>query len=465
MAGNLDMFSRLTDEILLIIIFFLPFKEAARTCVLSKRWRHIWRETKNIDFDERFFVGVGESQERQETQRQIFIDFARQWMKNYKKTGIDKFRLSCLKPVNFREDVERCIAFAISHNVKVLDLDFSDPILWEEDGFSNHEALFDLPMNVYGHVVLESLKLFSCSFRVSDFMNLKALKHVSLGWLQLKVSFIESLLLNCPLLESLSLTKCWNLEHLRINGPNLRLRSLVIDKCNFLRDHWFDIEAPNLRFLKYSGVVGIFDIEINRNYMEEADLDFGLEFEVDEAVGNLLHKLLEQLYPIRVLTVCSYMLQVIPLGEEPLRMSFPLNLKHLILKAAMHENELYGIRFFLNSCPYLETLTIEIGPGRVFDDYTPPFELNPDRFWTQCPKFDCLGRNLKVVDIKGFTGTRHEVCLLCYLIFYGRVLECLNITIWKEGGANGGNVEVYRKRAQGLQSFKKGSPNLQISIY
>lgn len=48
-------------------------------------------------------------------------------------------------------------------------------------------------------------------------------------------------------------------------------------------------------------------------------------------------------------------------------MSFPLNLKHLILKAAMHENELYGIRFFLNSCPYLETLTIEIGPGRVFD--------------------------------------------------------------------------------------------------
>lgn len=309
MAGkNLDMLSRLADEILLIIISFLPFKEASRTCVLSKRWRHIWRETKNIDFDEKFFVRVGESHEIQETQRRVFLDFVRQWMKNYQETDIDKLRLKCLKPANFSEDVERCIAFAISHNVKVLDLGFSEPI-WEEENFGTHEALFDLPNNVYGHVVLESLKLFSCSFRESDFMNLKALKHVSFGYIRMSVSFIESLLLNCPLLESLSLIKCWNIRHFRINEPILRLRSLVIDDCYFYRD-WIEIKAPKLRFLKYSGVVGMFDIEINRNYMEEADLGFGLQYQSEEEEANRLHNLLEQLYPIRVLTVCSYMLQV-----------------------------------------------------------------------------------------------------------------------------------------------------------
>jgi len=44
-----------------------------------------------------------------------------------------------------------------------------------------------------------------------------------------------------------------------------------------------------------------------------------------------------------------------------------LNLKHLTLKTAMHENEFCGISFFMHSSPCLETLTIQIGPGRVLD--------------------------------------------------------------------------------------------------
>jgi hypothetical protein len=90
MAKNLDMFTTLTDKMLFIIISFLPFKEAARTCVLAKRWYHAWRATKNIEFDERFFVRVGESDENQETQRRFFIHFALQWMENYQQSYITK---------------------------------------------------------------------------------------------------------------------------------------------------------------------------------------------------------------------------------------------------------------------------------------------------------------------------------------------------------------------------------------
>ncbi|XP_062170572.1 putative F-box protein At3g29830 [Alnus glutinosa] len=309
MDRNFDMFMKLTDHILFIIISFLSFKEAARTCVLSKRWRHVWRATKRIEFDERFFVSVGESDESQETQRRVFIHFVRQWMENYREPNIESFQLTCLKPGDFRGEMELCIAFAIKRNVKVLGLDFSDPTWREDDLDHDHAALFDLPLNVYGHAVLESLKLFSCSFRLPEFMNFGALKDLSLGWLELRMSVIEAILVNCRLLESLSLNKCWNIEQLDIKGPNLRLRSLVIDKCKFL-EGWYAIEAPNLRFLKYSGAVGFFEVEINRDCMEEADLDFGLEFEFNEALGDVLCGLLEQLYPIRILTVCSYMLQV-----------------------------------------------------------------------------------------------------------------------------------------------------------
>ena len=44
--------------------------------------------------------------------------------------------------------------------------------------------------------------------------------------------------------------------------------------------------------------------------MEEADLDFGIEFEPYEGIGTDLYNLLSQLYPIKILTVCSFMLQV-----------------------------------------------------------------------------------------------------------------------------------------------------------
>jgi len=455
------MFTKLTDNTLFIVLTFLPFKEAARTCVLAKRWRHAWRATKNIEFNERFFVRFGESDENKETQRLVFIQFARQWMENYQESNIENFHLTFLKPGIFRGEMDRCIAFALNRNVKVLGLDFSDPA-WGEDDLESHAAAFDLPLDVYGHAVLESLKLFSCSFRVSEFTKFGALKEVSLGWIDLKMSVVEAILVNCRVLESLSLKKCWNLEHLDIKGPNLRLKSLVVDKCIFL-EGWYGIEAPNLKFLKYSGKVGFFEIEINRSCMKEADLDFGFELEFDEAAGHLLYRLIEQLYPVRILTVCSYMLQVIPSGEEPLRMSFPLSIQHLIMKTSMHANEFYGIKFFMHSCPHLERLTAQIGAGRIFDDYEPPFELNPNNFWTNDFTFDfkCLNRTLTVVEVKGFKGTEHELDFLRCLLCYGRVLQRLDITVSKEGG----NVEEYHRRAQRLQKFRKASPSLQISIY
>lgn len=57
---------------------------------------------------------------------------------------------------------------------------------------------------------------------------------------------------------------------------------------------------------------------------------------------------------------------MIPHAEEPFGMTVPLEVKHLILNAGMHPHEYYGINFMLKSCPSLQTLTINIGPGRRF---------------------------------------------------------------------------------------------------
>ncbi|KAL9237295.1 hypothetical protein vseg_011863 [Gypsophila vaccaria] len=44
-----DRISKLPDEILSMILAPLPLQEAARTSVLSKRWRHVWSSSLKLD--------------------------------------------------------------------------------------------------------------------------------------------------------------------------------------------------------------------------------------------------------------------------------------------------------------------------------------------------------------------------------------------------------------------------------
>lgn len=307
MADNddVDMFSKLTNDLVTVIISYLPFKEAARTSILSRRWRHMWLSTKKIEFLESFFVRDDDNEETKQLHRSHFINFVHQWIGQYNATIVKAFRLVFSRPVNFL--VQNCISFAIARDVKELALDFHDP-LWPEHGSENHEAVFDLPMHVYGHVGLESLELFSCNINASQFNNFIALKELSLGWIQLSVQSIRELLVQCPFLESLSLKKCWEIEYLDITVPNLRLKRLVIDKCDF-NQYRYEIAAPNLRFWKYSGTEGMFRVE-RQNFLTEVELDFALQPDFDEEIGEFLYELLRQLEIVRVLTVCSFLLQV-----------------------------------------------------------------------------------------------------------------------------------------------------------
>ncbi|XP_058002251.1 F-box protein At3g62230-like [Hevea brasiliensis] len=326
--------------------------------------------------------------------------------------------------------MQNFVTFAISRNVKELEIDFSDPT-WREDNLDNHPAVAELPLQAYHHVGLESLK---------------------------------SLLVNCPLLESLSLKNCWNvIEHFEISLPNLKLKNLVLDKCNFIHD-MFWIDGPKLKFLKYSGKIDYFHL-LDQRDMTEADLDFGMKLEFEE-VGALLYDFLQELCSVRVLTVCSVFLQIVAQGEEPLRVHAPIDVRHLILKTLMHLNEFHGMRFMFSSCPLLEILTLDIGHRKIFHNYVPPFELNPHEFWSKDIRVQkCIHSCLRVVNVKGFKGTLNELYVLRYIICYGRQLQHLNLHISNEEGDNGENRDTYMTRVERITQFKNSSPNLQISIF
>ncbi|KAI9185944.1 hypothetical protein LWI28_012199 [Acer negundo] len=187
----------------------------------------------------------------------------------------------------------------------------------------------------------------------------------------------------CPLLESFSLKKCWNIhERLDISRTNLRLKNLVVDRCNFLSG-LVKIQAPNLRFFKYSGKAARFYFQSRLTYMQEAELDFGQQSEFS-GVADLLYDLLDQLFSVRVLTVCSFLLQ----------------------------------------------------------DDVPPFELDPEEFWTNnFIVHRCIKTSLKVVEVLGFQGTGNEILKLQYLISFGSVLGEVDLYLSEEDDGYGGNSE------------------------
>ncbi|XVF77562.1 hypothetical protein PTKIN_Ptkin14bG0054900 [Pterospermum kingtungense] len=80
--ANRDRFMDLPQCLLGIIISFLPFKDAARTSVLSKLWLNVLRTTTNIEFEESFFVDPEESDATRANKRRAFVDFAREWVGN-----------------------------------------------------------------------------------------------------------------------------------------------------------------------------------------------------------------------------------------------------------------------------------------------------------------------------------------------------------------------------------------------
>ncbi|XP_038889302.1 F-box protein At3g62230-like [Benincasa hispida] len=459
-----DKLDILPDVLLSIIVSSLPFKEAVRTSILSKRWVKIWQATKNIELHESFFVRREDSDQRtRDVKIRAFIDFATNFIRVYQESTVSKFSLSLSNPIVVGEGegggrgfVDECIRFAISHKVKTLELDFSD-------GENESNIMLDLPPIVYEHENLESLKLFSCGFRAVELKKLINLKNLCIGWIEVGIGEIRDLVKKCRKLESLNLKNCWNVTHFEIGGNDdqLRLRSLTIENCKFLHD-WISIEAPKLTYFRYFGTVGSFRVEVNRCF-EEADLGFEIDDDDDHSeISNLLYVLLESLYPARVLSVCSSLLQVIPLGDEPIRMQARMHTQHLRMRTKIHPNEFYGIIFLLNSCPYLKKLTLMLGQGKIFQDYEPPFRMDIRRFWaTNMVLIKCLSASLETVEVKGFKGKQHEISFLTHLLHYGRILKTLSVAVDSHDIAN---IQIYIEKAQILNTIKPASKNIQIHI-
>ncbi|CAA0833923.1 Unknown protein [Striga hermonthica] len=236
-----DRISQLPIPILHRILCSLSQKEAVRTCVLSKQWRHIGSTRPNLDLSEEWF---DDTQEK-------FVSVVDRTLQGYRDQSLSVHKL-CLnlsrpdsRPVVSLLD--KWIPVIAALNIKAFKLNFLPYTL----------AYYDLPLAVFLTESLEELHLCKC--RLSpvppESLQFKRLCTLTLNDVQVDDGTIEKITSGCPLLRSLVLYCCDGLRNVRLNevaSPGLNY--FVLNNYEMIERRNIEIDVPNLEKVSIGGL-------------------------------------------------------------------------------------------------------------------------------------------------------------------------------------------------------------------
>ncbi|XP_034887628.1 F-box/LRR-repeat protein 13 [Populus alba] len=219
---DVDLISELPDPIIQHIMSSLPYKDAARMSILSKRFASAWTSFPIIFLDET--LNMGSCLELTGKQKlNSFLGFVDDFLSRRRlDVSLEKFRF-CFCLTNRSEQpnggIENAISYAIENNVKELELDFVGKR-------SKCMAHYSLPM--------------------------KVLSAQSVTVLSLKGFMLEppqNLVLDLPFIRELRLEKCKGMQTLSVSSQTLKI--VVLESCQRLEK--VEIDASNLESFSFGG--------------------------------------------------------------------------------------------------------------------------------------------------------------------------------------------------------------------
>ncbi|KAJ4749931.1 F-box/FBD/LRR-repeat protein [Rhynchospora pubera] len=397
-----DLISQLPDCILHSILSLFHVRDAARTSVLSSRWRHLWEAAPLRLFDDSF--NPNNRSPYDDCYYHFVSDPWLDWSRNAVSSifdshhgPIESLRLSLF----FSFQMDGFVKTAVQRGIRELNL---VPFNFDRDPYK-------LPLSLLFCNTLHQLSLQNCTFPQalppSIFPNLRELR------------------LNCVSLADYLLPKCASLETLLIStsveGPPVSISSPTLRKLVFERD--IDLvsspaeliikDAPNLESL-------ILEEEVTcRTKLKVLDapklqrLGF---INTDVRAIQLGRTLIEQ---HQESSPPTFVVNVTPYG-----MNLLSSVKTLAIKIELFSDK-KTIPIILKCFPCLENLDIMKYEGNGDEGY-----LN-EGMWEEQGSLSFLD-HLKTVTVKGFWGDQCDVELLRYLVVRGNMLQTITLLCSKQ---------------------------------
>ncbi|XP_016555487.2 F-box/LRR-repeat protein At3g26922 isoform X1 [Capsicum annuum] len=490
---NEDRISGLPDVILIHILSLLPSKDAANT-IFIKRFYELWPFIHTLNFDQCMFQGhycayCGRaSQASCPDYDERFLNFIRHVLLLNKSLNIGKF---CLKfhfslSHSFRQreagridtsqydflrsekrmanEICTWIRFALSKNLKVLDLFFS-----RHDTF-RPQAYYDLPSCILNSPHLVELRLTFCKIDTKKKSELKSLTTLSLNEVMIMDQSMDFILSGCPMLEQLKLWFCYVQRRVILVNSTLKTLVLGIRRCQTL----IHVSCPTLLSLEISGYVDVLDIA-NVPSIAEVSVNRNLIFDYSEYKDyQEMRILLQTITGVKSLKLSSWFGLVFSSWQLTNLPSPTFSCKTLHLQLDFVKWHLPGILNLLKHCPCLENLIIKITSYFVPTcqktlswSWSHPYKFDADEYWNMVDTpVQCLTQHLKTVEIAGLVMEKQVIQFLEYLLGHSMVLKKMKILAKKEiYGTNGPKYDKAHEYEERLMKAPKASAYAAVFLY
>lgn len=239
----MDLISELPEPILHHILDFLPGLDAARTSILSKRWRSTRLSWPSVDLRyEKCFSNT----------QITFNKFVENTLQNCvaRDMGLQTFKLSINSYVSesdkWKDLVDQWFNYLASKRRALEEVDIG--LGWfryvrhkfpASIFLGNFKTLIRLSLSGFGFDPLEDNR---CN------INLPILQRLHLSFMDVDDTFVLKFIIGCPLLEDLEIRSCYELTSFKVSSLHLqRIKSISLVSCRKLRK--VEIRALSLGYL------------------------------------------------------------------------------------------------------------------------------------------------------------------------------------------------------------------------
>ncbi|CAN1844130.1 FBD-associated F-box protein At3g52670 [Linum perenne] len=305
-----DLISKMPDQILLSILQRLSSaKEAARTTVLSKRWRSPWQSYPFVVFD------VKDLNRRREA-GEISSTAVMARLRQFGDATSDRFSrdknllMQVLKVV--LEKGDSAISSSVVNQLLNLAVERKAAMILIKVTSRSHRL--SLPFGLLSNSTVMTLQLAGINFTGGRLpVNLNFLRFVHLDCVELEdAQLLGNLIASSPILETLILRRILKLRKLKICNTTSSLKTINVSYCPYLDE--IEIAAAGLQTLYIRGLNLVSRIELIAPQLAVLEM---LDFQL---AGESILALVSRLKSVKSLTLGGlYLLHV----ESKLRLSIP----------------------------------------------------------------------------------------------------------------------------------------------